>query len=231
MQALLPVHVVAGGLAIIVGAIALAAAKGARLHRKSGAVFAVAMVTMGLSGSALALRHGFDVNVFGGLLSAYLVLTAWATVRPPSAGQRSLAVGAMLLVFVLGSVNLALGLVAVGRPHMALQGVPVPAFFVLSLVALLAAAGDLRVIRNGVLRGAPRLSRHLWRMCFALFIATGSFFSIRARVARVLPAAFLAPGLRVGLILLPLLLMLFWLWRVRAGQSQRASTRNAPATA
>ena len=27
--------------------------------------------------------------------------------------------------------------------------------------------------------GGPRLARHLWRMCFALFIAAGSLFSIR----------------------------------------------------
>ena len=35
----------------------------------------------------------------------------------------------------------------------------------------LAAAGDLHVLRSGMPRGGPRLARHLWRMCFALFIA------------------------------------------------------------
>jgi hypothetical protein len=223
MQLLLPVHIVAGGLAIIVGATALAAAKGAWLHRKSGVAFVAAMLAMGLSGSAMALRHGFDVNAMGGFMSAYLVTTAWATVRPPKAAERPLTVAGMLVAFALGSVNLALGLVAVGRPHMALQGVPAPAFFVMSLVALLAAVGDVRVIWRGALRGAPRLARHLWRMCFALFIATGSFFSIRARVARVLPEAFLAPVMRVIPIVLPLLLMLYWMWRVRAGREQRTA--------
>ena len=51
----------------------------------------------------------------------------------------------------------------------------------------LAATGDVRVMRFGMPRGGPRLARHLWRMCFALFIAAGSFFSIRARVAYILP--------------------------------------------
>jgi hypothetical protein len=231
MPVLLPVHIIAGGLAIIVGATALAAAKGAWLHRKSGVAFVAAMVAMGLSGSALALSHGLDVNAMGGFMSAYLVLTAWATVRPPTVAERPLAVAGMLVAFTLGSVNLALGLVAVGRPRMALQGVPAPAFFVMSLVALLAAVGDVRVIRTGVLRGAPRLARHLWRMCFALFIATGSFFSIRARVARVLPEAFLAPVMRVIPIVLPLLLMLYWMWRVRAGRTQRTEGPNVPAAA
>ena len=45
------------------------------------------------------------------------------------------------------------------------------------------------MIRSGR-RGAPRLARHVWRMCMALFIATVSFFSIRARVAAIFPASF-----------------------------------------
>jgi hypothetical protein len=34
---LLPVHIVAAGLGLVAGAVALSAAKGGRLHRKSGA--------------------------------------------------------------------------------------------------------------------------------------------------------------------------------------------------
>lgn len=221
MQALLPVHIIAGGLAIVVGAIALAAAKGAWLHRRSGVAFVAAMLTMGLSGSALALRDGPNANALGGFMSAYLVITALATVRPPSVGARQLAVGAMLVALALGFVDLSLGFVALGRPRAILDGVPAPAFFIFALVGLLAAAGDIRVIRAGSLRGAPRIARHLWRMCFALFIAAGSFFSIRARVARILPDPFLGPGMRVLPIVLPLLLMVYWLWRVRAGRSAR----------
>jgi uncharacterized membrane protein len=221
VQALLPVHIVAGGLAIVVGAVALAAAKGQWLHRKSGVVFVAAMLTMGLSGSAMALWHGPNANALGGFMSAYLVVTAWATVRPPSAGPRHLAAATMLAALVLGVVNLALGFMALSRPHRALDGVPAPAFFIFALVGLLAAAGDIRVLRAGPLLGAQRLRRHLWRMCFALFIAAGSFFSIRARVARILPEPFLGPGIRVLPIVLPLLLMIFWLWRVRAGRSHR----------
>jgi uncharacterized membrane protein len=222
MQALLPVHIVAGGLAIVVGAVALAAAKGAWLHRKSGAVFVAAMLTMGLSGSALALRDGLNPNALGGFMSAYLVVTAWATVHPLSVGARQLVVGAMLVALALGLLDLVLGIVAVGSPHRALGGVPAPAFFIFAIVGLLAAAGDFRVIRagTGALRGAARLRRHLWRMCFALFIAAGSFFSIRSRVARILPEPFLGPGMRVLPIVLPLLLMAYWLWRVRGRRVQ-----------
>jgi hypothetical protein len=49
----------------------------------------------------------------------------------------------------------------------------------------------------------PRLTRHLWRMCFALFIAAGSFFSVRTRVAKVLPEPFTTAPMRA----LPILLL------------------------
>jgi uncharacterized membrane protein len=80
---LLPIHVVAGGLAMVLGAVALLARKGATVHRTSGLLFVTAMVTMGLSGSALALQKSLtDANVTGGFLSAYFVVTALTTVRP-----------------------------------------------------------------------------------------------------------------------------------------------------
>ena len=45
----------------------------------------------------------------------------------------------------------------------------------LGSVAVLAAAGDVRMLVRGGVFGAQRVARHLWRMCFGLFIATGSF--------------------------------------------------------
>jgi hypothetical protein len=79
----------------------------------------------------------------------------------------------------------------------------------------LAAAGDLRVVRFGAPRGGPRLARHLWRMCFALFIAAGSFFSIRERVAKILPEPFTTAPMRMLPIVLVFGAMFHWLWRVR----------------
>jgi hypothetical protein len=63
--------------------------------------------------------------------------------------------------------------------------------------------------------GGPRLARHLWRMCFALFIAAGSFFSIRARVAKnPSGAAHDCADTRAGDPAV-VCAMFFWLWRVR----------------
>jgi hypothetical protein len=87
--------------------------------------------------------------------------------------------------------------------------------FFLATVMTLAAIGDIRVLRSGGLRGGPRLARHLWRMCFALFIAAGSFFSIQERVAKVLPEPFTTGPMRALPILLLFGAMFYWLWRVR----------------
>jgi hypothetical protein len=93
--------------------------------------------------------------------------------------------------------------------------VPFFMLFFIGTVMTLAAAGDIRVMRSGPLRGSPRLARHLWRMCFALFIAAGSFFSVEARVAKILPALFTTPAMRGLPIALIFVAMFYWLWRVR----------------
>jgi hypothetical protein len=52
-------------------------------------------------------------------------------------------------------------------------------------------------------------------MCFALFIAAGSFFSVRKRVAKIVPAPFTTAPMRALPILLLFGAMFYWLWRVR----------------
>jgi hypothetical protein len=99
------------------------------------------------------------------------------------------------------------------------NGVPFQTAGVMSLIVatvlVVAAAGDLRTMRSGLPRGGPRLARHLWRMCFALFIAAGSFFSVRERVATVLPEPLTIGPMRALPILLLFGTMFYWLWRVR----------------
>ena len=44
---LLPIHVAAGGLALVLGAVALLVKKGGTIHRRSGLLFVYAMLVMG----------------------------------------------------------------------------------------------------------------------------------------------------------------------------------------
>jgi hypothetical protein len=213
---LLPIHVAAGGLAIVLGAVALLARKGGTLHRRSGLLFVYAMLVMGLSGSTLALRKGLgDPNVVGGFMAAYFVGTALTTVRPASPWIMRINAGALAIALGVALSGIVRGVEAFNSPRGLLNGVPFQMHFFLATVLILSAAGDVRVMRSGALRGGPRLARHLWRMCFALFIAAGSFFSIRARVAKILPEPLTTAPMRALPILLVFAAMFYWLWKVR----------------
>ncbi|MGQ0639703.1 MAG: hypothetical protein ACT4P6_02875 [Gemmatimonadaceae bacterium] len=95
----------------------------------------------------------------------------------------------------------------IGRPRV------VPPL-VIGSVMLLAAIGDLRAIRSGGggLRGSRRLARHLWRMCFALFVATGSFFLGQMKF---LPEPVRIVPLLLVLAFAPIVFLFYWMWRVR----------------
>jgi hypothetical protein len=84
--------------------------------------------------------------------------------------------------------------------------------FFLGVVLLLAAAGDMRMLARGGISGKPRITRHLWRMCFGLFFATLSFFLGQQQV---FPAFLRGSIFLTVLAFLPLPVMIYWLIRVR----------------
>lgn len=218
---LLP-HILAGALGIVSGFVALYAAKGATVHRKSGMIFVYAMLVLSASGALMATTVRPNMgNVMAGVLTFYLVLTAVLTVRRPAAGTRwtasRLDLGAMFVGFAGGLAGITLGFDALARGGIR-QGIPAPVFFVFGAVGLLASAGDVRMIRSGGLRGVSRLARHLWRMCLGLFIAAASFFL--GPPARI-PEMIRIPALLPVPVLVPLLAMLYWLWRVRIRRTYR----------
>lgn len=202
---ILVLHICAGVLGVLSGAAAMSFRKGSRRHRVAGNVFFVAMLVMGSSAAYLG-------NVFGGLFACYLVATAWLTARRRE-GETGIFDWAAFLfalaagvLFVTHGVRLATGAVA-PKP-----GVPVGMIFFLGFVVLLAAAGDLRMLVRGGVFGRQRIVRHLWRMCFSFFIATGSFFLGQQQV---FPKAWRGAAVWFVPALLPLAAMIFWLVRVR----------------
>lgn len=213
---LLPIHIAAGGLAMLLGAVALLAPKGMTLHRRVGLLFVASMIVMGLSGSVLAARINItNISVMGGFMSAYFVITAFTTVRRPSAWTRRLNGVAFAMGGAVALVWLGLGMKGLVNPSPGAQAYMVATAFFLGGVVLAALIGDLRTARSAALRGGPRLARHLWRMCFALFIAVGSFVAIPERVAKILPDVFAAGPMRPLPVVLVFAAMFYWLWRVR----------------
>jgi len=219
----LSVHIVAGAIGILSGFLALYAVKGGMLHRKSGGVFVYAMITMALVGATLAAIGNVApaANVPVGLLTAYLVVTGVETVRDtPSLGRR-FEVGMMLLAMSVGLALATFGFVAALQPTGKLYGMPPYPFLIFGAIAALAVTGDVRMLRRGgrsVLRGAPRLARHLWRMSTALLIAAFSFFLGQAKV---IPKPIRIVQLLVIPPMIVLVVMLYWLWRVRARRASK----------
>jgi uncharacterized membrane protein len=227
MRMTLFIHILAGGLGLLSGFIALYAAKGASLHRKSGLIFVYAMLTMGCAGFLIAAIRSVApaINIPAALMTSALVASALTTVRPPSRWTRGVDVAAMVVALAIGMIDLTFAFEAVANGG-SRNGMPAFPFFLFGIVGMLAFAGDVRMMRSGPLKGAYRIARHLWRMCFALFIAALSFFIGQAQVfpkpIRIMPLLAMP-------ILAVLFTMLYWLWRVRIRRTLRGIVvANAP---
>src|SRR5437773_7366961 len=206
------VHLLGGALAIIAGFVALFSVKGAVLHRKVGMLFVFAMIALTSTGVVMAAYNADVGSVVGGSLAAYLVITALITVRPAGTWSRTLTVAPMLVALAAGVVSVWFAFVALASEKGTAHGIPAWVYFVFAASFLAGAAGDFRVTRSGGLTGTPRLARHLWRMCMALWIATSSFFlGPRWRVAKVLPEALITTPVLIAPVLLVIVAMLYWL--------------------
>jgi uncharacterized membrane protein len=231
---LLPVHIAAGSTALVSGFIALYARKGARLHCQSGMVFFYATLIMAGSAALLAtITKPNGANVLQSAFAFYLVTTAVLAVRRPAAGFERIEIAAMLLVLAVGFAHITFGWEALHNASGTKYGYPPALYFTFGPLALVAGFGDMRMLLRG-LQGKSRIARHLWRMCLAMFIASGSFFFGQAKV---LPKAIRIPPLLAIPALLPLVVMLYWLasvWFTKASvpigsaDRSRSSRMNAP---
>ena len=210
---LLSIHVMAGLLSIAAGAVALWAFKGSPLHRKSGLVFVGAMLTMASTGAVIAIAKPDPGTALGGALVFYVVCTALLTVKRTVAQSRGWLVALMLMAFAIGATELSLGAAAARTPEHMFGKYPAAFYYVFAVVALLCASGDARTLWLGRLDGVRRLVRHIWRMCFAMWFATTSFFIGQAKVFPE-PLRHMI-GLRAVPVVLVLVVMFYWLGRVR----------------
>lgn len=208
---LLSLHIAGGIIGLLSGTLAMALPKGSRGHRAAGNLFVITMLIMGACGSTLAfMKHQMD-NVFGGLLTFYMIATAWLTGRRHDGRTGALDWGALVFGLSISASLLTLGTLVARGQVAASAGVPLEMYFFMGAIPLLAAIGDLRMLLRGGISGSSRLARHLWRMCFGLFIATGSFFLGKQEL---LPVEIRKQYLLVPLAIWPLVLLIYWLLRV-----------------
>ena len=205
---ILAAHIAGGLVAVLAGFAAAAARKGGPLHSLAGTWFFGSMLVLGITAAILEpFRRPEPGSLIPPLLVCYFVGTSWVTARRRDGTSGTFETVACALALG-GAAAIAWGGLIGGTTTPVGRG-PI---FVFATVCLIAGLGDLNAILRKRLSPAQRLSRHLWRMCFAFFIATGSFFlgqqDVLPRVVRGSPLLFV-------LAFAPLAIMLFWLVRLR----------------
>lgn len=165
---LLAIHIAAGAVGLLSGLFSMASRKGARVHRQAGQVFFVSMLIMAGAGAIIAPFRETSrwTNTVAGVFTFYLVATAWAAARrrPGEVGRFEV----IALIAPIGITAAALWLaVSVGGFQIV---------YIFTAVALIAAVGDVRMIRAGGLTPNGRLARHLWRMGVAFTVSVMAFF-------------------------------------------------------
>jgi hypothetical protein len=206
---ILYLHIAGGSVAIVSGTMGLAFRKGGRRHVLAGNIFFISMMVMASIGAFVA---PFLVTAQGnpklfdsmaGFFTCYLAATGWMTMRRKAGTIGRFEVAAFLFASFLAAGVILLGTRAAGDAT---------GYYAMGGVIALAAALDLKVIRNRGISGTPRLARHLWRMCVALFVAVGSFFLGQQRVMPEFMQG--SPWLSVPPLVV-LAIMLFWLLKLR----------------
>ena len=219
------VHICAGTVGLLSGTAAILFRKGSPRHVLAGRIFVASMLIMAVFAVYLAVVRNQPSNVGGGILTFYLIGTAWLTARRRDGKANRFDWVLFLIPLALGILTWLSGIKIVRSGASSSNGVPVGMTFFMGSIMLLAAAGDMRMLLRGGIFGVQRIARHLWRMCFGLFIAAGSFFMGPSnRPLRLLSAVGLGQHLSPALFgttlyliltVLPLILLVFWLIRVR----------------
>jgi len=233
-------HIFAGTSGLLSGTAAMSFRKGSPRHALAGKIFVASMLTMAVLAVYLAIGRHEPNNIGGGIETFYLVGTAWLTAKRRDGETSRFDWVVLLIPLTLGALTWMNGIKIVSSGATSQDGVPVGMTFFMGSVMLLAAAGDIRMLVGGGVAGTKRIARHLWRMCFGLFIAAGSFFlGPSNRPLRLLstvgigqhlsPALFGTP-LYLILTVLPLIMLIFWLVRVRFANAYQGSIQLAPAS-
>ena len=207
-QAIMSIHIAAGIASLPLGAIAVAARKGGWLHARAGTGFFGSMLVLGVTASILEpFRIPEPGSPIVGVFVCYFVLTSWVTARRWDGTTGWFEIVACVVALGIAAATVWGGLAGGSTSPVG----PGPVFAVAGL-CLFAGLLDLRVVLRKRLTAGERIRRHLWRMCFAFFIATGSFFIGQQDV---MPEAVRDSPILFVLGFAPFAVMAFWLVRVR----------------
>lgn len=216
-DALLIAHIGGGAVGILSGAVALASRKGARIHRAAGAVFFVSMLVCYSVAFAVApfLTDGPVTNTIAAASALYLLISGVASARSRVIAASPWHVAGLAVALTIGVACLYFNYLGSLTPEGSIDGSPTQALVIFIVASAIAALGELHVLLRGRLPENARIARHLWRMCFSLFIAAGSFFLGQQAV---MPAWMRGSPVLIVLALAPLAAVIFWVIRIRIGR-------------
>jgi uncharacterized membrane protein len=199
---------------MVSGVVAMTSRKGAWLHRVAGRVFFVAMTAMAAVGAGVApfLDDGQRVNTVAGIMTLYMVATAWVAGRRERIVAGRFEVAGFVIAMLVAAAGAVFAIQASHSPTGTIDNSPPESFYLFMTLGTIAALSDLNVLLRGEISGARRVARHLWRMCVSFFIAAGSFFLGQPKFV---PAFLKETGLVFAPVLLPFLVLGFWMIKVR----------------
>lgn len=220
--ALLWMHIIGGGAGITTGAIAIASRKGGKIHRALGAVFFWVMLVCYIVAAGVApfLDDGQRPNTIAGVMALYLLLTGRAAAQKPEIKAGIFQVAGLVVALTIAGAGALFMKMGAESSTGTIDGSPPEAFVVFMAAGLFAAAGELHVLVRKTLSGPARIARHLWRMCFSLFIASGSFFLGQMQV---MPQWMRESAIPYVAALAPLAAMLVWLALVRIPKRRKVA--------
>src|SRR5207245_10388912 len=99
------VHILGGTVGLASGTAAMCFRKGSSRHVLAGRVFVASMLTMAVFAVYLAITRHQPNNIGGGILTFYLIGTAWLTARRRDGETSRLDWVALLIPLTLGILN------------------------------------------------------------------------------------------------------------------------------
>ena len=205
-------HFIAGAIAIIAGFAALTFPKGSSLHKIAGNTFLLSMLMLGITAIYVAYSRTIMLSLINGIFICYLVSTSWMAIKRKAGSIGYFEKVALIAVLSVAVMLIKFGLKAAHSDTGKLSGFGPEVFYFFATIATIAAIADIRMLYRGGLTETQRIVRHLWRMCFPMFMATAAFFLGQAKL-------FPEPLRKMELLAIPVVLVIlfsgYWLFRVQ----------------
>ncbi len=202
-------HLVIGTLAVVGGFLAMLLPKGKTLHKFAGKIFFYSMLGLCFTGVYLTFARSLQFTFFLAIFSLYLLLTGWYAVARRSNKVNFLDKLGFYVISTIGITTLILSVLGWSLNwYYPISEPSYPSYLIFVVSSAFIAYWDYQMLTAKVLIGTKRLVRHLWRMYFALFIATTIFLGGNSHV---LPEELRTELILTAPIVTVLLFMFGWL--------------------